>query len=91
MNGRGALLAVTSGAITSGMGYALWYSVLPKLPSSVAALAQLTVPVIALAGGLVFLGEAPTLRFLIASAIVLGGVAFGVVVGRQRTSGSRAS
>ncbi|MDJ0822290.1 MAG: DMT family transporter [Paracoccaceae bacterium] len=70
----GVTLALISGAITSGLGYALWYSVLPKLAGSVAAVAQLTVPVIAMSGGMVFLGEALTAQFLIASALVLGGV-----------------
>ncbi|NNF25529.1 MAG: EamA family transporter, partial [Rhodobacteraceae bacterium] len=76
---QGAALATISGVVTSGLGYALWYSVLPGLLPSVAALAQLTVPVIALAGGIVFLGEALTLRFAVASVLVLGGVAIGVL------------
>lgn len=72
---RGALLAVLSGAVTSGAGYALWYGVLPRLAASVAAVAQLTVPVIAVAGGLVFLGEPVSWRFVVAAALVLAGVA----------------
>ena len=88
---RGAFLAVLSGAVTSGMGYALWYTILPRLTSSVAALLQLTVPVIALGGGFLFLAEVPTWRFVIASAVVLGGVAFGIIVGRQRKMGSSGS
>ncbi|MCA0963532.1 DMT family transporter [Salipiger bermudensis] len=71
-------LAVLSGAVTSGLGYALWYAVLPQLPGSVAAVAQLTVPVIAMAGGMVFLGEALTTRFALAALLVLGGVAVSV-------------
>jgi drug/metabolite transporter (DMT)-like permease len=74
MSPIGALLAVLSGAVTSGLGYALWYRVLPELPASVAAVAQLTVPVIALAGGIVFIGEELTWRFLVAALMVLGGV-----------------
>lgn len=70
----GVLLAVLSGALTSGAGYALWYSVLPKLAASIAAVAQLTVPLIAVAGGLIFVGEAVSLRFLIAAALVICGV-----------------
>ena len=88
---RGAFLAVLSGAVTSGMGYALWYTILPRLTSSVAALLQLTVPVIALGGGFLFLAEVPTWRFVIASAVVLGGVAFGIIAGRQRKMGSSGS
>ena len=72
---KGVWLAIVSGVVTSAMGYALWYSVLPQLAASVAAVAQLTVPVIALAGGMMFLGEALTLQFVIASVLVLGGVA----------------
>ena len=86
----GALLAILSGAATSGLGYALWYSVLPRLDAAVAALAQLTVPVIAVLGGIVLLGEAATTRLIFASIVVLGGVAFGVV-GGQRKIGSRGS
>ncbi len=73
------MLAVISGVLTSAMGYALWYRVLPQLAASVAAVAQLSVPVIALAGGVAFLGEAVTLKFVVASALVLGGVAISVL------------
>ena len=75
-SGGGAALAVVSGALTSGLGYALWYRVLPELGAARGGVAQLTVPVIALAGGMVFLGEALTLRFVIASFLVLGGVGY---------------
>lgn len=71
---RGLILAIFSGAITSGAGYALWYSLLPRLASSVAAVAQLTVPLIAVAGGLVFLAEPLTGRFVIAAVLVIFGV-----------------
>ncbi|MBV7394954.1 DMT family transporter [Mameliella sediminis] len=76
---QGLLLAVVSGAITSGMGYALWYHVLPQVKGSVAAVAQLSVPVIAMAGGMLFLGEALSLDFTIAAMVVLGGVALSVL------------
>ncbi|ETX30102.1 DMT family transporter [Roseivivax isoporae] len=79
----GVALAILSGAVTSGLGYALWYSVLPRLEASVAAVAQLTVPVIAMAGGMLFLGEALTPTFAGAAALVLGGVALSVT-GRRR-------
>lgn len=75
---RAIALAVVSGAVTSGLGYALWYSLLPQIRASAAAVAQLTVPVIAFLGGMVFLGEAMTLRFALASVLVLGGVAVAV-------------
>ncbi len=87
---RGAGLAIVSGAITSGLGYALWYAVLPRIEASMAALAQLTVPVIALLGGAALLAEPPSLRLVVASAVVLGGVAFGVI-GSQRRIGSSGS
>lgn len=67
-------LAALSGAVTSGLGYALWYAVLPALGASVAAVAQLTVPIIAMAGGMVVLGEPLTGRFVLAAVLVLGGV-----------------
>jgi drug/metabolite transporter (DMT)-like permease len=71
----GVLLAVVSGAVTSGLGYALWYALLPCLGAARAAVAQLTVPVIAALGGAVLLAEVPGLRFWLASLLVLGGVA----------------
>lgn len=71
----GLVLAVVSGAVTSGLGYSLWYAILPKLGAARAAVAQLTVPVIAALGGAVLLAEVPGLRFWVASALVLGGVA----------------
>ena len=73
----GAALAGVSGAVTSGLGYALWYAVVPKLGAGRAAVAQLSVPLIASAGGLVLLGEAPGPGFWLACGLVLGGVALG--------------
>ncbi len=75
----GVWLAILCGAITSGVGYAMWYQVLPQLQASVAAVAQLTVPVIAMLGGVLLLGEMLTLQALLASALVLGGVAVSVL------------
>jgi drug/metabolite transporter (DMT)-like permease len=74
-DGTGIVLAVVSGAVTSGLGYALWYAILPSLGAARAAVAQLTVPVIAALGGAVVLAEAPGLRFWLATVLVLGGVA----------------
>ncbi len=82
----GVLLAVVSGAVTSGLGYALWYAVLPRLGAARAAVAQLTVPVIAALGGAVLLAELPGLRFWLASALVLGGVALASLPYRSLTS-----
>ncbi|WP_297773404.1 DMT family transporter [uncultured Roseovarius sp.] len=83
LGAEGIVLAVVSGAITSGLGYALWYSVLPRLAASVAAVAQLTVPVIAMVGGVIFLSEALSLEVVLASALVLGGVAVSVIQPRR--------
>lgn len=71
----GALYAIASGAITSGVGYAIWYTVLPHLKATTAATLQLSVPVIAALGGIAWLGEPLTLRLLLASAAILGGIA----------------
>ena len=73
--GAGIALAVVSGAVTSGLGYALWYAIVPRLGAGRAAVAQLTVPVIAAAGGVVLLHEPLRLGFVVAAALVLGGVA----------------
>lgn len=79
LGGTGAMLAVLSGALTSGLGYALWYRLLPHLAASTAAVAQLTVPPIAIAGGALILGEAPGWGFLAATVVVLGGVLIAVL------------
>lgn len=78
----GLALAAASGAIASGVGYAIWYAALPGLRSSQAAAAQLSVPVIAGFGGAALLGEAVTAHQAWASAAVLGGVGL-VVLTRQ--------
>ena len=67
--------ALLSGAVTSGLGYALWYRVVPHLAKSLAAVAQLSVPVLAALGGAVLLAEVPGPRFWAAAALVLGGIA----------------
>ena len=82
----GLIMAAASGAITSGLGYALWYAVLPRLEGSVAAVAQLTVPVITMVGGILWLGESLTLRFVLAAALVLGGVVISVRPASQSAS-----
>ena len=66
---------IASGAIASGVGYALWYAVLPSLKATSASTVQLSVPVIAAVGGILFLNEPVTLRFFIASVALLGGIA----------------
>jgi drug/metabolite transporter (DMT)-like permease len=71
----GTLYAVASGALTSGIGYAIWYTALPALRATTAATVQLSVPVVAALGGVVFLGEAITWRTSLASMAILGGIA----------------
>ncbi len=75
---QGALLAVVSGGVTSALGYALWYQVLPKLQTATAAVAQLSVPLIAAVGGFIVLSEPVTLAFAVSSALVLGGIGISV-------------
>lgn len=70
----GIALAVASGALASGVGYSIWYLALPKLKSSQAAVVQLTVPVLAIVAGMVFLNEQITLQLVVASALILGAV-----------------
>jgi drug/metabolite transporter (DMT)-like permease len=72
---EGVLLAVASGAIASGLGYAVWYTALPLLRASTAATVQLSVPVIAAAGAVLMLGEALSWRMVGASMAILGGIA----------------
>ncbi len=67
--------AVASGALASGVGYAIWYTAIRGLKATSAATVQLSVPVIAAVGGIIFLEEPITLRLLIASVAILGGIA----------------
>ncbi len=80
---EGLAYAVASGAVTSGLGYALWYSVLPALKATQAATIQLSVPVIAALGGVALLGEVMTEQFVSASLATLGGIA--LVIWGKRT------
>jgi drug/metabolite transporter (DMT)-like permease len=79
----GIRYAVVSGAIASGLGYVVWYATLPGLKATSAATVQLGVPVLAATGGILLLGEPVTLRYLLASAAVLGGIAL-VVIEKNR-------
>ncbi len=71
----GVLYAVLSGAVTSGVGYALWYTALRGLGSLQAATVQLSVPVLTALAGALLLSEALTLRLLLTALAVLGGIA----------------
>ena len=75
----GVCYAIASGALASGLGYAIWYSVLPKLKATNAATVQLSVPVFAAFGGIIILGESLTARFVCASLAILGGIALVVL------------
>ena len=82
LDGAGVWYAIASGALTSGLGYAVWYAALRGLKATSAATVQLSVPPIAALGGIVFLGEAFTPRFLLASIAILGGIALVIVESR---------
>ncbi len=84
LDGAGTAAAVASGAVTSGVGYAIWYSALRGLKATQAAVVQLTVPVIAAAGAVALLGEAITLQLAVASVVVLGGVALVILKAPRR-------
>jgi drug/metabolite transporter (DMT)-like permease len=75
----GVALAVASGGIASGIGYSLWYAALPHIPATRAAILQLSVPVIAAAGGIVLLGEPITLRLGVATVFIVAGVGMALV------------
>lgn len=82
---EGVALALTSGAITSALGYAIWYKVLPSITVVIAGTSQLAVPAVAALGGVVLIGESPTFRLLIGSVIILAGIAL-TVFGKTSTS-----
>jgi drug/metabolite transporter (DMT)-like permease len=78
----GALAAVVAGALTSGLGYALFYRIMPHLPATLAGIAQLSVPVLAVAAGWLLLDEAITARMIWAGALVLGGIGLSLMANR---------
>lgn len=80
----GLAYAIASGAVASGLGYVIWYDVLPKLSRTTAAVVQLTVPVIAALGGVALIGEPLTARLLIAMAGISGGVLLSILVADRR-------
>jgi drug/metabolite transporter (DMT)-like permease len=80
---RGCIYAVASGALTSGIGYVIWYAALPRLSATAAASVQLSVPVLTALGGVLLLSEQLTPRLAIASVAILGGVALVVNEGAR--------
>ncbi|HVF18150.1 MAG TPA: DMT family transporter [Steroidobacteraceae bacterium] len=81
---QGVAYAIASGALASGIGYAIWYAALPSLTASAAATVQLSVPLITAFGGVILLSEALTVRLLLASIAILGGIAL-VVLDRAKS------
>ena len=79
---KGITLAILSGAFASGIGYSIWYLALPLLTSTQAAVVQLTVPLFATLGGVLFLNELVNTRLFISTALILGGILL-VVLGRR--------
>lgn len=78
----GIWYAIASGALASGIGYAIWYTALPALKATSAATVQLSVPMLAALGGIAFLAEPISLRLILASLAILGGITL-VIVERQ--------
>ena len=83
LSGSGALLATVSGALTSGLGYVIWYAALPGLSATRAATVQLSVPVLAAVGGVLFLFETVAFRLLFSAVLILGGIGLSLL-GRSR-------
>jgi drug/metabolite transporter (DMT)-like permease len=79
-----ASYAVASGAIASGLGYAIWYAALPALTRTRAAIVQLTVPALAALGGITFIGEPLTARLIAATLAIIGGIALAVLTAARR-------
>jgi drug/metabolite transporter (DMT)-like permease len=85
----GLLMAVISGAITSGLGYAIWYAALPNLTTSQAGVMQLLVPIIAAAGGIIFAGEVISQRLIVSAILTLGGILLVIMTKKASPNRSR--
>ncbi|MGH9945906.1 MAG: DMT family transporter [Pyrinomonadaceae bacterium] len=83
LSSRGIILAILSGSVASGIGYTVWYAALKYHTSTRAAVLQLSVPVIAAGGGVLFLSETADMRLLIAAALILGGIAL-TIAGKSK-------
>jgi drug/metabolite transporter (DMT)-like permease len=81
---RGILLSVASGALTSGLGYVAWYAAVRGLTAMRASVVQLAVPVVAAIGGVLLLSETISLRLLLSTVLVLGGIAMAIVARQRR-------
>jgi drug/metabolite transporter (DMT)-like permease len=85
-NTRGVLLAVTSGALASAVGYSFWYAALPSFTATRAAIAQLVVPVLTAAAAVALLGEAMTMRLAASGTAIVAGVLLALLSPRRATS-----
>jgi drug/metabolite transporter (DMT)-like permease len=83
VSATGLGFAIISGAMTSGIGYVIWYAVLPKLKAASSASLQLTVPIIGTVGGIICLGEKLNIRLALASISILSGVAMVVLLTKR--------
>ena len=88
LDSAGLWYAISSGALTSGIGYSIWYTALPALKATNAATVQLSVPVIAAGGAIIFLGEPMTLRLALATIAILGGIGL-VIFEKKLANGNR--
>jgi drug/metabolite transporter (DMT)-like permease len=79
----GAAAAIASGALASGGGYAVWYTVLPSLSATRAGTIQLAVPVVAALAGVILLGEQVTVRLALSAVAILGGVGLAITARRR--------
>jgi drug/metabolite transporter (DMT)-like permease len=84
LSNKGVILAILSGAIASGIGYSVWYAALKYHTATRAAILQLSVPAIAALGGVIFLSESLSVRLLLASSSILGGIGL-AIIGRRKS------
>jgi drug/metabolite transporter (DMT)-like permease len=89
LTAKGVLFAVLSGAVASGLGYSVWYSALKFHTAARAAVLQLAVPVLAAFGGVIFLAEMLSPRLMLASGLILGGIAVAIAGKRAVRKGDR--
>ena len=82
LTSKGITFAVLSGAVASGIGYSVWYAALKFHTATRAAILQLSVPVLAAAGGIIFLSETISIRLVLATVLILGGIAL-AIIGRK--------
>jgi drug/metabolite transporter (DMT)-like permease len=85
LTSSGVILAALSGAVTSGVGYAVWYTALRSISSMQAAMVQLSVPVLATTGGVLFMAESVSVRLVLSGLLILGGI-FLAIFGKARLS-----